>query len=47
MPVVAATARSMLFGFGGLRRGQRVLVHGSAVPSATSSFSLLMVQARK
>jgi NADPH:quinone reductase-like Zn-dependent oxidoreductase len=30
MPVVAVTARSMLFEHGGLRRGQRVLVHGSA-----------------
>jgi NADPH:quinone reductase-like Zn-dependent oxidoreductase len=30
MPVVAVTARSMLFDYGGLQSGQRVLVHGSA-----------------
>ncbi|TIW04341.1 MAG: NADP-dependent oxidoreductase, partial [Mesorhizobium sp.] len=30
IPVVAATARSMLFDYGGLQSGQRVLVHGSA-----------------
>ncbi len=30
MPVVAVTARSMLFDHGGLQRGQRVLVHGAA-----------------
>lgn len=30
MPVVAATARAMLFDYGGLQRGQRVLVHGGA-----------------
>jgi NADPH:quinone reductase-like Zn-dependent oxidoreductase len=30
MPVVAVTARSMLFDYGGLQRGQRVLVHGAA-----------------
>ena len=30
MPVVAVTARSMLFDYGGLQSGQRVLVHGAA-----------------
>jgi NADPH:quinone reductase-like Zn-dependent oxidoreductase len=30
MPVVAVTARSMLFDYGKLQSGQRVLVHGSA-----------------
>jgi NADPH:quinone reductase-like Zn-dependent oxidoreductase len=30
MPVVAVTARSMLFDYGELQSGQRVLVHGSA-----------------
>jgi NADPH:quinone reductase-like Zn-dependent oxidoreductase len=30
MPVVAVTAQSMLFDYGGLRSGQRVLVHGAA-----------------
>ena len=44
MPVVAVTARSMLFDYGELQSGQRVLVHGSA---GASSFSLLTVQARR
>lgn len=30
IPVVAVTARSMLFDYGGLQSGQRVLVHGAA-----------------